>query len=150
MGLDYLARLQGSDGSVLSIVGEPAASPPSTATGQSPLRAGQHLGDADGGGGVRRRRRASCACPASPRSTTAADGYLTRAKNAWTWAAANPAVIFKNNDSASGSSGLGSGQQETDDYGRLVDKLDAAGQLFAATGDATYRLLRRRTTASCT
>ena len=34
-GLDYLARLQGSDGSVLSIVGEPAASPPSSATGQS-------------------------------------------------------------------------------------------------------------------
>ena len=33
-GLDYLARLQGSDGSVLSIVGEPAASPLSTATGQ--------------------------------------------------------------------------------------------------------------------
>jgi hypothetical protein len=47
-------------------------------------------------------------------------------------------VTFKNNDSASGSSGLGSGQQETDDYGRLVDKLDAAAQLFAATGDATY------------
>ena len=47
--------------------------------------------------------------------------------------------MFKNNDSASGSSGLGSGQQETDDYGRLAYKLDAAAQLFAATGDATYQ-----------
>ena len=34
-GLDFLVRMQGTDGSVLSIVGEPAASPPSAATGQS-------------------------------------------------------------------------------------------------------------------
>jgi hypothetical protein len=65
--------------------------------------------------------------------------FLARAKNAWTWAVANPNVQFRNNDSASGSLGLGSGQQETDDYGRLVYKVDAAAQLFAATGDATYK-----------
>ena len=34
-GLDFLVRMQSTDGSVLSIVGEPAASPPSAATGQS-------------------------------------------------------------------------------------------------------------------
>ena len=33
-GLDYLARLEATVGSVLSIVGEPGASPPSAATGQ--------------------------------------------------------------------------------------------------------------------
>ena len=133
---------------VLSIVGEPAASPHRPPPGVA-LRAGQHLGDADGGGGVCRGGRI-LRLPGIAALNTAADGYLTRAKNAWTWAAANPAVIFKNNDSASGSSGLGSGQQETDDYGRLVDKLDAAGQLFAATGDATYPPSSTPTTASCT
>jgi len=137
-GLDYLARLQGSDGSVLSIVGEPSASPPSAATGQclyGPASTSATLSAAAAFAMAARVLR----LPAIARLNTAADGYLTRAKNAWAWAASNPAVIFKNNDSASGSSGLGSGQQETDDYGRLVDKLDAAAQLFAATGDATYR-----------
>jgi endoglucanase len=136
-GLDYLARLQGSDGSVLSIVGEPAASPLSTATGQSlygPASTSATLTAAAAFAAGARILR----LPGIAALNTAADGYLTRAKSAWTWAGGNPAVIFKNNDSASGSSGLGSGQQETDDYGRLVDKLDAAGQLFAATGDATY------------
>jgi hypothetical protein len=34
---------------------------------------------------------------------------------------------------------VGAGQQETNDYGRSALKLDAACQLFAATGDATYQ-----------
>ncbi len=137
-GLDYLARLQASDGSVLSIVGEPGASPPSAATGQclyGPASTSATLATAAAFGMAARVLR----LPAIASLNTAADDYLTRAKSAWTWAVANPAVLFKNNDSASGSSGLGSGQQETDDYGRLVDKLDAAAQLFAATADATYR-----------
>jgi hypothetical protein len=137
-GLDYLARLQGSDGSMLSIVGEPSASPPSSATGQSlygPANTSATLAGAAAFAAAARILK----LPGIAALNTAADGYLTRAKNAWTWAVANPAVIFKNNDSASGSSGLGAGQQETDDYGRLVDKLDAAVQLFAVTGDATYK-----------
>jgi endoglucanase len=137
-GLDYLARLQGSDGGVLSIVGEPSASPPSAATGPclyGPASTSATLATAAAFAKAARVLR----LPAIASLNSAADGYLTRAKSAWTWALANPAVQFKNNDSASGSSGLGSGQQETDDYGRLVDKLDAAAQLFAATGDATYQ-----------
>ena len=47
---------------------------------------------------------------------------------------------FKNNDSASGSSGLGSGQQETDDYGRLVYKLDAAAEHVPALEPGTPSL----------
>ena len=137
-GLDFLARLQGTDGAVLSIVGEPSASPPSSATGAclyGPASTSATLATAAAfAAGARVLRLAKVAA-----LDTAADDFLARAKTAWTWAAANPAVLFKNNDSASGSSGLGSGQQETDDYGRLVDKLDAAAQLFAATGDATYR-----------
>ena len=104
-----------------------------------PVRPGEHVGDA----GHRRRVRRGRAHPeaaqqrgAEHRRRRSADA---RAKTAWTWAVANPNVQFKNNDSASGSSGLGAGQQETDDYGRLAYKLDAAAQLFAATGDATYK-----------
>jgi hypothetical protein len=137
-GLDYLARLQGSDGSMLSIVGEPSASPPSSATGQSlygPANTSAALASAAAFAAAARILK----LPGIAALSTAADGYLTRAKNAWTWAVANPAVIFKNNDSASGSSGLGAGQQETDDYGRMAYKLDAAAQLFMVTGDATYR-----------
>ncbi len=136
-GLDFLARMQGSDGSVLSIVGEPSASPPSAATGQSlygPASTSATLATAAAFAAAARILR----LPGNSALSAAADGYLSRAKNAWSWAVANPSVTFKNNDSASGSSGLGAGQQETDDYGRLVDKLDAAAQLFAATGDSTY------------
>jgi endoglucanase len=137
-GLDFLARMQSSDGSVLSIVGEPAASPPSAATGQSlygPASTSATLATAAAfAAGARVLKLAGVAALDS----FAAD-LLARARNAWTWAVANPAVLFRNNDAASGSSGLGAGQQETDDYGRLVNKLDAAAQLFAATGEATYR-----------
>jgi hypothetical protein len=137
-GLDFLARLQAADGAVLSIVGEPSASPPSSATGQclyGPASTSATLATAGAFATASRVLR----LPRIAALDSAADGFLTRAKNAWTWAVANPAVLFRNNDSASGSSGLGAGQQETDDYGRLAYKLDAAAQLFAATGEATYR-----------
>jgi endoglucanase len=138
-GLDFLARMQSSNGSVLSIVGEPSASPPSAATGPclyGPANTSATLATAAAfATGARVLRLPNIAA-----LTTAADDLLMRARNAWTWAVANPAVLFRNNDSASGSSGLGAGQQETDDYGRLTYKLDAAGQLFAATGEATYRM----------
>ena len=137
-GIAYLTRLQNSDGSVLSIVGEPAASPPSAATGQSlygPANTSATLATAAAFAAAARILK----LPNNASLNTAASGLLSRAQLAWTWAVANPNVQFKNNDSASGSSGLGSGQQETDDYGRLVYKLDAAAQLFAVTGDATYK-----------
>jgi hypothetical protein len=62
-----------------------------------------------------------------------------RAIKAWDWAVANPAVIFKNNDAGSGTEGLGAGQQETDDYGRLMAKIEAAVFLFEITGEAKYK-----------
>jgi endoglucanase len=137
-GVAFLTRMQSTDGSVLSIVGEPSASPPSTATGQSlygPANTSATLATAAAFAAAARILK----LVGNTSLSTAADGLLAQAKLAWTWAVANPNVQFKNNDSASGSSGLGSGQQETDDYGRLVYKLDAAAQLFAVTGDATYK-----------
>ena len=107
-GLDFLVRMQGSDGSVLSIVGEPAASPPSTATGQSlygPANTSATLATAAAFAAGARILK----LPNNAALNTAAADLLARAKNAWTWAVANPNVQFKNNDSASGSSGLGCG-----------------------------------------
>ncbi|MGM9486590.1 glycoside hydrolase family 9 protein [Ideonella sp. YS5] len=135
-GLDYLKRLQNSDGSVLSIVGVGGASPPSADTGPS------YYGDvntsatlavaaafAEGAKVLGSLNNAAL-------NTYAAD-LLQRAKNAYNWAVANPNVIFRNNEGA--TAGLGVGQQETDDAGRQSLRLAAAIKLFAATGDATYR-----------
>lgn len=134
-GMDYLIRLQNSDGSLISIVGEASASPPSAATGQtlygSPNTSGTLAGAAAFAYGARTF--------AALGNAAYADDLLARAKKAYAWAEQNPSVIFKNNDDASGTSGLGAGQQEVDDYGRNMWKLDAAVQLFAATGDAAYK-----------
>jgi len=137
-GLDWLVRMQNSNDSVLSIVGVGHASPPSAATTPS------YYGDAS--------TSATLAVAAAyaegakvfgglnnaAMNTYAAD-LLARAKNAWNWTLDNPNVIFRNNDSSNGTSGLGAGQQETDDAGRAELRLFAAIKPFAATGDATYR-----------
>ncbi len=135
-GLDYLKRLQNSDGSVVSIVGEASGSPPSSATGQSlygsPSTQSALTTAAAFAYGSRVLRMLGDAALASY-----ADDLLARAQLAWSWAAANPKVTFYNNDSSHGTSGLGSGQQQSDDWSS--DQLNAAVQLFAATGDATYK-----------
>lgn len=134
-GMDYLIRLQNADGSLVSIVGEAAASPPSAATGQSlygsPNTSGTLAGAAAFAYGARVFLELGSAAYAAD--------LLARAKKAYAWAEQNPSVIFRNNDNASGSAGLGSGQQEVDDFGRSMFKLDAAIQLFAATGEASYK-----------
>jgi endoglucanase len=137
-GLDWLVRMQNSDGSVLSIVGLAHASPPSSATGQSSY-----------GGASTSATLSSAAAFAygakifSTLNTPAFDAYAAdlaeRAEQAWDWAAANPSVTFFNNDAASGTSGLGAGQQETDDAGRAQKRLVAAVYLYELTGEATYR-----------
>jgi len=137
-GMDWLVRMQNADGSVLSIVGESHASPPSTAKGRS----------AYGSANTSATLTTSAAFAYGtkifgslqrPELQTYAQDLLARAEKAWEWAVANPKVLFRNNDSASGTSGLGAGQQETDDYGRLVKKLEAAVYLWEMTGKAVYR-----------
>ena len=134
-GMDFLTRMQGADGSVLSIVGEAAASPPSAATGQSlygsPSTATALSTAAAFAYGSRVYRTLGDAT-----LTAYADDLLARAKKAWSWAQANPSVMFFNNDQSHGTAGLGAGQQQPSDTSIL--QLDAAVQLFAATQDATY------------
>ena len=137
-GLDWLVRMQNSDGSVLSIVGMGHASPPSSATGASVYgnastsatlaTAMAYAHGAKVFGGLN-----------TPAFNAYAADLTQRAKKAWDWAAANPSVLFRNNDSANGSAGLGAGQQETDDGGRAQMKLVTAVYLYALTGDAAYR-----------
>jgi endoglucanase len=137
-GLDWLVRMQNSNGSVLSIVGMSHASPPSAATGPS------YYGDASTSATLAAAAAyAHGAKVFGGLNNTAMKNYaadlLARARNAWNWAAANPNVVFRNNDESNGTQGLGAGQQETDDAGRASLRLFAAIKLFAATGEATYR-----------
>ncbi len=134
-GLDHLTRLQNENGSVLSIVGLSHASPPSAATGQS------LYGSVNTSGTLTTSAAFALASPIyrSLGMDEFADDMLARSIDAWDWADENPDVIFRNNDDAYGSKGLGAGQQEVDDYGRLTKKIQAACFLFAATGDTKYR-----------
>jgi endoglucanase len=137
-GLDSLVRLQNGDGSVLSIVGVSHASPPSAATGPSSYGDASTSATLSAAAAYAHGAKVFGGLNNAAMNTYAAD-LLARAKRAWTWAQANPNVTFRNNDSASGTSGLGAGQQETDDAGRAQLRLFAAIKLFAATGDASYR-----------
>ncbi len=135
-GLDWLSRMQESDGSVLSIVGMSHASPPSAATGPSYYGPASTSATLNAAGAYAFGAQVLSGFPAL---ATYATALRTRAENAWTWANANPSVVFRNNDDANGSQGLGAGQQETDDRGRLMSKLVAACYLYGLTGNTAYR-----------
>jgi len=134
-GLDFLLRMQREDGSVLCIVGESHASPPSAATGQSlygPATTSASLNTAAA-------FAISSKVYRNLNMTAYADTLLTRAQRAWEWAELNPAVIFNNNSAENNSLGVGAGNQEEDEYGRSMSKLEAACFLFDATNNLNYR-----------
>jgi hypothetical protein len=134
-GIDHLLRLQRADGSVLSIVSCAHASPPSSATEQSLYGLPSTSATLN--------TAAAFAFAAKIFGDRGATAYATQLRaaaiNAWNWAIAHPDVLFKNNDAASGTSGIGAGQQETDDYGRFMAKMKAACFLFELTGEADYK-----------
>lgn len=137
-GLEYLIRLQNDDGSLLSVVGEASGSPPSAATGPSlygtPNTSGTLASAAAFAAGARVFAQQSATSFASLAAACA-----TRAKQAFAWAEANPAVTFRNNDAAAGTSGLAAGQQEVDAAGLSMYRLKAAVQLYRLTSEASYR-----------
>jgi endoglucanase len=137
-GVDHLARLQNADGSVLSIVGMAHASPPSSGTGPSLYGNASTSATLSAAAAYAQAARVFGSLN-TPTFNAYAATLRTRAVDAWSWAVANPQVIFRNNDQASGTAGLGAGQQETDDNGRLNNRLVAAVYLFALTGEAAYR-----------
>jgi hypothetical protein len=149
--LDFVVRMQNSDGSVLSIVDEPAAPSPQFGnppdTSPSKVTAPCKYGPATTAASL--TTAAAFAYMASvlkslPAANTAYPGYaddlVSRAKQAYTWAEANPAVFFYNSQN-----GVGSGEQEVPqnqpdrDNALTVKHLQAALYLFEATGETTYR-----------
>ncbi|MFQ3577061.1 MAG: glycoside hydrolase family 9 protein [Cytophagales bacterium] len=138
--LDWLLRMQEPNGSVLSVMGLSHASPPSSATGPSrygPASTSATLTFA----GVMALASKIYSGLSNTAMNTYANTLLTAAENAWNWADANPNVLFRNNDNSAPyfSGGLASGQQETNDYGRLARKVAAACFLYASTGKTVYR-----------
>lgn len=137
-GVDHLIRMQNPDGSVLSIVGLAGASPPSAATGQSLYGNASTSATLSTAAAFAQASRIY-ATLGTPAFDAYANELRARAIDAWDWAAANPNVVFRNNDQASGTGGLGAGQQEVDDAGRVTKRLIAAVYLYALTGEAAYR-----------
>ena len=138
--IDWVVRMQNSDGSVLCVLGSDGASPPSAATGPS------YYGPATSNASLMAAAMFAYASKiygarSESNLKTFADDLKSRALKAWTWANANPSLSYFNNDDSkqSGSSGLAAGDQEVDDAGRLFSKFQAAVYLFEMTGDASYR-----------
>src|SRR5262249_37077162 len=88
-GLDFLSRLQNSDGSVLSIVGEAGASPPSAATGPSLYGSPSTSATLSAAAAFAYASKVLRTL-GKPDLNTNADALLDRAKNAWAWADAHP------------------------------------------------------------
>ena len=143
--LNWMKKMQdgaGSNGSVLSIAGEV---PPTTGVVTSPPSASNakcFYGEVNTSATLSTAGAfayASIVLQDIPSLSSYAADLLTRAENAWTWAVANPAVFFQNNDAASGTSGLGAGQQDVSAAALAQIKLDTSAWLFAATGSTTYQ-----------
>jgi len=129
-GMDYMLRLQNSNGSLISLVGLASASPPSSAKEASKYAPATTAATLKGAAafayGAKIFRKIGLGCYA--------DTLENAAVKAWTWANANPAVTWDNSNT-----GVGSGNPEVGDYSRLIFKLEAAMHLFALTNDTKYR-----------
>lgn len=92
-GAHHLMRLQEPDGSVLSIVDMAHASPPSAATEPS------RYGPASTNATIRTATALAYAgIVLEPFDGATSAEFIAAAEAAWTWAAANPNVVFQNND----------------------------------------------------
>jgi len=136
-GLDQLLRMQQSNGSCLSVLSSAGASPPSSATGQSvygPATTNATLKCAEAFALASKIFKQVNPTLYGTYSTT----LQTSAVNAWNWGIANPSILFHNNSSANGSSGVAAGDQETDSLGRFTAKMAAALYLYDLTGQTSY------------
>jgi len=127
--LDWLLKMQNSDGSVLSVIGGGSASPPSADN------AVRRYGPANtsatfSAAGI----FALAAIQFSVAGQTAYSNTLqVAALNAWTWGNANPNVTFYN------AGTLAAGEQELGSYELSARKFAAAVYLYAIAGSTTYK-----------
>jgi endoglucanase len=131
--LDWLLKMQTSNGSVLSLVGvsnSATASPPSA--DQAPRRYGPATTSASYSASA---MFALGAIQFQASGNTAyANTLKTAAINAWNWALANPAITFYN-----ASNNLAAGEQEISVEQTSRRKTIASGFLFAATNDNQFK-----------
>ncbi len=128
--IDWLLRMQGASGSLLSIAGHVGASPPSTDTSPC-LYAPATTAASFSGAAV----FAYASIVFQPFNPTYASQLKTAAINAWNWAVAHPGVTFHN-----AGTGVGAGDPELEPTYQLpMRQLEAALYLFEVTGQATYQ-----------
>ncbi len=138
--LDWLTRMQDADGSLLCVQGLDQASPPSSAKGPSYYGPATTAATLMGAAAFAYAAKIYSARP-EPDLASYGKDLTARAKRAWDWAAANPGVLYYNNDETQqpGSGGLASGQQEMNDEERLAAKFEAAVYLYELTGAHDYK-----------
>lgn len=133
-GLDWLVRMQEVDGSVLCVQALASGSPPSAAKGPSYYGPPTTSATLMTAAAFAYASKIYAARQEKELQQFAAR-LAKRARTAWDWAEANPAVRYYNNDEAKqpGSKGLAAGQQEMSDTDRLLAKVEAAVHLYALT-----------------
>jgi endoglucanase len=139
-GLDWLVRMQNSDGSLLCVQGLDSASPPSNAKGGSYYGPPTTSATLMGAAAFAYASKFFASRP-EPDLKRYGDDLKKRATVAWTWATANPNVLYYNNDESQqpGSKGLAAGQQEMSATDRLRAQFEAATYLFEMTGEAQFK-----------
>ena len=126
---DWLLKMQQPNGSVLSVVGGGAVSPPSADV------AYRRYGPANTSAALTTAGMLALAAIQfnAVGQTTYAATLQTAAVNAYSWAAANPNVTFNNTGL------LAAGEQELSAYDLATHKVSAAIYLYALTGNAAYK-----------
>jgi endoglucanase len=129
--LDWMLRMQNSNGSVLSkvgVLGFAGASPPSADTSFMYYGAASTSATFCSAGHFAHAARIYQSAGQTAYATTLQNAAVA----AWNWGVANPAVIFSN-------SGFSSANPEVDAYTRGMYQLCAAVYLYALTGQSTYK-----------
>ena len=139
-GLDWLVRMQNTDGSFLCVQGLASASPPSSARGPSYYGPATTSATLMGAAVFAYASKIFAARPEQELKLFA-ESLAKRANMAWAWADANPDVLYYNNDESKqpGSKGLAAGQQEMSAPERVRAKVEAATYLFEMTGEARFK-----------
>jgi len=129
-GLEHLVRLQAANGACVSVLGVASGSPPSAAAGASVY--GPETTNATIRAGI-----AFAWAARVFRSSDAAfaDGMLSRAKLAWQWAEANPAIEFAN----TGKVAAGEQQSSAKEVGLYKLGLAVALQYADTDGATTFK-----------
>jgi len=140
-GLDWLMRMQNSDGSLLCVQGLDNASPPSAARGASYYGPPTTSATLMGAAAFAYASKIFNSRP-EPDLKEYSQRLRERGTSAWKWATTNPEVVYYNNDDSKqpGSKGLAAGQQEMSSTDRLRAQFEAATFLFEVTGDQQYKL----------